>query len=117
MPAVRVLTCKARGVALRLEVRPVGRDLIAILTGGRAHAGAVALGYLNKRGRVTVRIRSAPHHREAEVLVGLARDLCKKFHCTVVVIGGIHFRVASRTRILTVIHLVEELRLKVRRLL
>lgn len=78
-------------LTLLLEVREIGNDLSATLTGGKAHIGAAALAYRDKEtGRTTVSVLSAPGHKEDEIALNGAKLLSKETKKTVLFAAGIH---------------------------
>lgn len=78
--------------AVRLELRPCGRDALLIIGGGRAHAGAVALshhGGLSGDGPGTGLLLT-PGHKEGPLARTAAERLAAAAGCVCVVVAGIH---------------------------
>lgn len=75
--------------AVRLEVTAIGRDLLVTLTGGQAHAGAVALagpaGSPGAAGLVVL-----PPHKEGPLAQECAEAVAAAAGCACVVAAGIH---------------------------
>ena len=77
--------------AVVIETRAVGRDLLITLTGGQAHAGAVAMG-VPRQGAAGAgaRLLVQPSHREGPLAREAARLLSAAAGCACVVVAGIH---------------------------
>jgi hypothetical protein len=76
-------------LAVNLEVRPLGLDLLVTVTGGQAHAGAVALaasGVAAPGGGLLV----LPPHKEGPLAEECARLVSAAAGCTCVATAGIH---------------------------
>lgn len=99
--------------AVRLEVIPVGRDLLVTVTGGQAHAGAVAMarpgGGNGPRGGLLV----LPPHKEGPLAKECARLVAEAGRCVCVATAGIHQDGATREEIEAI---VANARIGVRRL-
>ena len=93
---------------LCLRVCPQGRDVLAILTGGAGHAGAVALA---APGETTL-VCERPAHREGALAALVAERLSAALGCAVSVASGIHFEAITRQEIAAVealaVRLVDE---------
>lgn len=75
--------------AVRLEVTALGRDLVVTLSGGQAHAGAVALAGPSAEplgGAVLV----LPPHKEGPLARECARAVAAAAGCACVAAAGIH---------------------------
>ncbi|MDY0267348.1 MAG: hypothetical protein RBQ94_06900 [Methanimicrococcus sp.] len=78
-------------LTLTLEEKQIGEDISLILTGGKAHIGAVSLAYFDSgTGRTTGSVISAPGHKEEEIALFGAKAICKKTKKTVLFAVGIH---------------------------
>jgi len=77
--------------AVELRVRAVGRDLLVTVTGGQAHAGAVAVA---APGGVAVEggdgCLVVPPHKEGPLARECARLVAAAAGCTCVAVAGIH---------------------------
>jgi len=75
--------------AVRLEAAPLGRDLLVTVTGGQAHAGAVALagpaGALDGGGLLVL-----PPHKEGPLARECAEAVAAAAGCACVAAAGIH---------------------------
>lgn len=80
---------------LCLQLFPQGRDVLAVLTGGAAHAGATALA---SPGETTL-VSERPAHREGALAAQTAERLCAALGCAVSVSCGIHFDAITRQEI------------------
>lgn len=102
---------------LRLAGRQVGRiqlfcglsrlgaDLFAILFGGEAHIGALALAAPGARTDCI----AAPGHREDEIARALADHIARALNCRVAVACGIHYDNITKSEIAIVGQLAEEM--------
>jgi hypothetical protein len=64
---------------------------VFIVTGGKAHIGAVATAYWTEDGNVRVNALSLPGHREEELASELATMAAHSLKRTVAVLAGLHF--------------------------
>lgn len=80
---------------LCLRLFPQGRDVLALLSGGAAHAGATALAAPGE----TTRVCERPGHREGPLAALVAERLAGALGCAVAVSCGIHFAGISRAEI------------------
>ncbi len=76
--------------AVDLELRPIGRDLLLTVTGGEAHAGAVALGWPDGPGGVTCADLAAGTHKEGPLARKCAGIIAAAAGCNCAVVAGIH---------------------------
>jgi gallate decarboxylase subunit D len=83
---------------IMIEARAVwlGQDLLVILTGGKAHIGAVAVfpTTLEDAPNETTRglsVISVPGHREDVVVEGMAENLSRRLKRTVAIVAGMHW--------------------------
>lgn len=78
-------------VQLLLKGEPVGNDMFFVLSGGREHIGAVALGIYDRESRrASSSVTSAPGHREDEIALRGARKISAATQSTTVFMAGIH---------------------------
>lgn len=88
--------------AVRLEVAALGRDLSATLTGGQAHAGAVALagpgGEADGGGLLVL-----PPHKEGPLARACAAELARAAGCACVASAGIHQDGATAAEIAAIV--------------
>lgn len=77
--------------AIRIRSTRMGEDVAFIVTGGKAHIGAVATAYWSEDGNVRVHTMSLPGHREEELAIELATKAAFSMKRTVAVLAGIHF--------------------------
>jgi len=97
-------------VAVAIELRAVGGDWLALLTGGEAHLGACALGVWDEAsGRASGSVLTAPGHREEGVALEAARRLASAARGRVVVGAGIHYPEVTVAEIDTAVSLCERL--------
>lgn len=95
-------------IAISLKTMDVGGDLLVLITGGKAHIGATAVGI--KAGDIaTSSVITTPGHREDRVVKGAAEKLAKKLNRTVVVVSGIHYDNIAKEEIEEALRLCEEL--------
>lgn len=83
------------------EARRCGGDLAVVVCGGtRHHVGAVSLAqYEPERDSATVSTLTAYTHRDDAVAAQFAKELSRKFKCTVSVTVGIHIDCADDEQI------------------
>src|SRR5665648_714654 len=74
---------------LTLNCSYIGDDISIVITGGRAHVGAVAVGYY-RDGNVTTETIVVPSHKEGEIASMFASTVAAHMHCTTVCTVGIH---------------------------
>ncbi len=86
VPGGAVLNVGEGRLAVRLELRPVGRDWLLLVTGGRAHLGAAAVAEPNTEARFVARGR----HKEGPLAAQCARILAEATGTGCVVTAGIH---------------------------
>lgn len=83
---------------LSLTVVPMGRDYLCRVTGGDAHAGAVALSEWCDDEPLTG-VLTARGHRETAIAKHAAHRLCEATGRTVACVAGIHFDDIGRAEI------------------
>lgn len=97
-------------LALTLRLCRMGRDWQAVLTGGDAHLGGVALAVpeVGPRGHVetpgvTVRmLLRDKRHKDVELAAFLAQTLAEKLECAVCASAGVHYEQITKDEILQV---------------
>ncbi|WP_370575103.1 hypothetical protein [Methanomethylovorans sp.] len=78
-------------VQLLLKGESVGKDMFFVLSGGREHIGAVAMGIYDREShRASASVTSAPGHREDEIALRGARKISSATQSTTVFMVGIH---------------------------
>jgi len=85
----------------------IGEDRTFLITGGKAHIGAVSLAFW-QRDKVEVLTLQVPKHKEHILTEELARSAAIYFKTTVTVIMGIHFANATKEMIEEIIAEVKE---------
>ncbi|AKB27351.1 hypothetical protein MSSAC_0658 [Methanosarcina siciliae C2J] len=84
-------TRKAGRIEIILEAKKLGEDYLLTLTGGKEHAGAVAVGLFDeKSGRASSSVLTLPGHREEQLALDSARRISRATGKTSVVVAGIH---------------------------
>lgn len=78
---------------LKLQIWRVGDDFQVLLTGGKAHIGAVAVAvcYGTEKESCNVSQIAVHGHREDSLAAKLARQMAKALRTTVAFSAGIHF--------------------------
>ncbi|MDT0123273.1 hypothetical protein Q9R46_11515 [Paenibacillus sp. RRE4] len=94
--------------SIRLEVFEAGQDKVFLITGGKAHIGAVATFYVD-HDRVSGTTVHIPGHKEQELCERLARKAAVQLKVTVTVIMGIHFDNITRVQIDEIVMTAERL--------
>lgn len=94
--------------SIRLEVFKAGKDKVFLITGGKAHIGAVATFYVD-HDRVSGTTVHIPGHKEQELCERLARKAALQLKVTVTVIMGIHFDSVTRMQIDEIVLTAERL--------
>jgi gallate decarboxylase subunit D len=94
--------------SIRLEVFEAGQDKVFLITGGKAHIGAVATFYVD-HDRVSGTTVHIPGHKEQELCERLARKAALQLKVTVTVIMGIHFDSITRVQIDEIVMTAERL--------
>ncbi|RCX23590.1 hypothetical protein DFP94_1011189 [Fontibacillus phaseoli] len=83
---------------IKLQVIPMGRDLLLTMTGGEAHIGAASTAYLTEQG-IEVQTSALPGHKEHVLTAGLAKRAAEYYQRTVTVVMGIHYDGLNREEI------------------
>lgn len=103
-------TRKVSRIEIILEVKKLGEDYLLTLTGGKEHAGAVAIGLFDeKSGRASSSVITLPGHREEQLALDSARRVSKATGKTSVFIAGIHVDDISPEEIKEIISAAEEM--------
>ena len=85
------ITRKVSRVEITLEVKKLGEDYLLTLTGGKEHAGAIAVGLFDENSRrASSSVLTLPGHREEQLALDSARRVSKATGKTSVVVVGIH---------------------------
>ncbi|MCK5661246.1 MAG: hypothetical protein KAH86_07790 [Methanosarcinales archaeon] len=88
---------------LTLDYSYSGDDISIVITGGRAHVGAVAVSYYRDGGEgVITEIIVVPPHKEGEIASMFASTVAKRMHCTAVCTAGIHLDDITKEEIGTI---------------
>src|SRR5690606_41436418 len=87
-----------RPLKISLRTFLMGRDLVVLITGGRAPIGAVATAYPDSAG-IQGKTHAPPGHREGDLVKELAYAAAPSVDCTVTVAMGIHVERAPREEI------------------
>ncbi|MDD3042829.1 MAG: hypothetical protein PHV51_05770 [Methanosarcinaceae archaeon] len=91
---------EAGRIKLLLDIKKLGEDYLLTLTGGKAHAGAVAVGLFDKTSkRASSSVITLPGHREDRIALDGARQVSRATRTTTVFVVGIHFEDISPVEI------------------
>ena len=93
---------------VRLDLSPVGRDLLLLVTGGEAHVGAAAVAGIGPGGDSEIHAAILPPHKEGPLARECAALLSEAAGCTVCVVAGIHQDGATRGEIAAIVANVRE---------
>jgi hypothetical protein len=77
-------------ISIGLKAERVGEGLLVMITGGKAHIGAVAAGTFTG-GHATSSVITMPAHREDRIVKDAAEKLSKHLKYNTVVVAGVHF--------------------------
>jgi hypothetical protein len=78
-------------IQLLLKGESAGTDMFFVLSGGREHIGAVAMGIYDRESRrASASVISSPGHREDEIALRAARKISAVTQSTIVFMVGIH---------------------------
>lgn len=103
-------TKKVSRIEITLEVKKLGEDYLLTLTGGKEHAGAVAVGLFDKKsGRASSSVITLPGHREEQLALDSARRISKATEKTSIVVAGIHVDNISPKEIKEIVSAAEEM--------
>lgn len=89
-----------------VETHFAGEDIIFIVTGGKAHIGAVATAYYDE-SCISTSCKQLPHHKEGELAEKMAKSAAIKLKVNVTVIVGIHIDNATYAQIVTLIDIAK----------
>ncbi len=95
-------------ISISLKAVDVGDDLLVVITGGKAHIGAAAVG-ITCGELASSSVITVPSHREDRVVKGAAEKLAKALDRSVVVVGGIHYDNITKEEIEVSLRLCDEL--------
>jgi len=103
-------TRKVGRIEIILEAKKLGEDYLLTLTGGKEHAGAVAVGLFDeKSGRASSSVFTLPGHREEQLALDSARRISRATGKTSVVVAGIHVDNISLEEIKEIVSAAEEM--------
>lgn len=100
------LVSQTGGLTLHITIQriPLGNDLLFLVTGGKAHIGAVVTAYPAEGKReVYVASHSLPGHREEPLAAEFARAAAERYQCAVTVVMGVHKDHATKEEILDMV--------------
>lgn len=104
------ITRKASRTEITLEVKKLGEDYLLTLTGGKEHAGAVAVGLFDEKSRrASSSVLTLPGHREDHLALDGARRISKATGKTSVFVVGIHVDNISPEDIKEIVSAAEEM--------
>jgi hypothetical protein len=95
-------------LSITLRSMEVGSDLLVVITGGKAHIGATAVG-ITCGGLASASVITVPAHREDRVVKSAAEKLAKALDRSVVVVAGIHYDAITKDEIDESLRLCDEL--------
>lgn len=85
------ITRTAGRIKLLLEAKKIGEDFLLILSGGKEHVGAVAVGSFDEKSqRASSSVLCLPGHREDQIALQGARLVSKATQRASVFIVGVH---------------------------
>jgi hypothetical protein len=104
------ITKKVSRIEITLDVKKLGEDYLLTLTGGKEHAGAVAVGLFDeKSGRASSSVITLPGHREEQLAMDSAKRVSKATGKTSIVVAGIHVDDISLDEIKEIVSTAEEM--------
>lgn len=104
------ITRKVSRIEITLEAKKLGEDYLLTLTGGKEHAGAVAVGLFDEEsGRASSSVITLPGHREEQLALDSAKRVSKATGKTSVVVVGIHVDNISLEEIKEIVSAAEEM--------
>lgn len=92
---------------IQIKTEKLGNDYAFLITGGKAHIGALAIAYYDQEGRLTVEGNQVPGHREGPLTNELALVAAERLHATVSVVMGIHVDQATKEMIAEIVAYVQ----------
>ena len=87
---------------VKLELKYQGRDILLLVTGGKAHVGAVAV-WDSRQSDDSAVVTELPGHREGPLAVECAEILGRAVGRTVAAVVGIHQDNATREEIAAIV--------------
>ena len=85
------ITRNVGSIEIVLNAKKIGNDYLVILTGGREHVGAVAVGFFDEKSqRASSSVITIPGHREEQLALKGARQVSIATKKTTIFIAGIH---------------------------
>lgn len=103
-------TRKVGSVEIVLEAKKLGEDYLLTLTGGKEHAGAVAVGLFDEKSRrASSSVITLPGHREEQLALDSARRVSRTTGKTSVFVAGIHVDNISQEKIREIVSAAEEM--------
>ena len=103
-------TRKVGSVEIVLEAKKLGEDYLLTLTGGKEHAGAVAVGLFDEKSRrASSSVITLPGHREEQLALDSARRISRATGKTSVFVAGIHVDNISQEEIGEIVSAAEEM--------
>jgi hypothetical protein len=106
-PLIKVLFMGAGRAGVKLELRSQGRDLLLLVTGGKAHVGAVGVWDGPNRGPESV-VMELPGHREGPLAGECAQTLGLTSGKSVAAVVGIHQDHATPAEIAAIVEGVRQ---------
>lgn len=104
------ITRKVGRAELMLDAKKLGDDYLLTLTGGKEHAGAVAVGLFDEKSqRASSSVICLPGHRDEQIALQGARHVSKATRKTSVFIVGIHIEDITPEEIRDIVSVSEEM--------
>jgi len=103
-------TRKVGRIEIILEAKKLGKDYLLTLTGGKEHAGAVAVGLFDEKSRrASSSVITLPGHREEQLALDSAKRISRATGNTSVFVAGIHVDSISPEEIREIVSAAEEM--------
>lgn len=93
---------------IKIRDMMAGEDRIVMITGGKAHIGAVSTAYMGHE-RIEVQTQQLPGHKEAVLTEELAVKGARTLGRTCSVAAGIHYDELSQEQIAEIVGVVHDL--------
>ena len=77
-------------LALKLDARRLGNDLLIVITGGKVHIGAVGAG-TSYNNMASSSVITMPGHRDDRIAKDAAERISRKTGSNCVVVAGVHY--------------------------
>ncbi|MGG1517819.1 hypothetical protein ABE504_20555 [Paenibacillus oryzisoli] len=90
-----------------IQLYPMGHDWVFLISGGRAHIGAVATAYPAKK-EMLMQTVTIPGHREDRLATEIAEVAASLLNRTVTVVMGIHLEDATKKEIADIVEGVQQ---------